>query len=117
MDSLTDSRYGVVLVTAPSRDEAGAIAQTLIQARRAACVSLFPIHSLYTWQGKLHQEDEWQLLIKCDLTKFQALETKVRQVHSYEVPEIIALPVIAGSQPYLNWLAAQVENDTEVEPG
>jgi periplasmic divalent cation tolerance protein len=107
MDKQIDSQYGVVLVTAPSKEEGCAIAQTLIQARLAACVSLFPIHSVYTWQGEVHQDDEWQLLIKCDLAKFQVLEAMVRQVHSYEVPEIIALPILAGSQPYLNWMKEQ----------
>ncbi|UBF29539.1 divalent-cation tolerance protein CutA [Kovacikia minuta CCNUW1] len=104
-------RYGVVMVTAVSRQEAETIARTLVQAHLAACVSLLPIHSIYTWQGEVHQEDEWQLLIKCDLTKFEAIEAKVRQVHSYEVPEIIALPILAGSKPYLDWISEQVQGN------
>jgi periplasmic divalent cation tolerance protein len=102
--------YGVVLVTASSQQEAEAIAISLVQSQLAACVSLLPIHSIYTWQGKLHQEQEWQLLIKTDLTQFPALATKIRELHSYEVPEIIALPIVAGSQPYLQWISEQVKD-------
>lgn len=111
MDSNSNpSGYGVVLVTAASRAEAEVIATSLVQSQLAACVSLLPIHSIYTWQGKLHQEQEWQLLIKTDLTQFQALATKIRELHSYEVPEIIALPLVAGSQPYLQWISEQVKD-------
>jgi periplasmic divalent cation tolerance protein len=102
--------YGVVLVTASSQQEAEAIATSLVQSQLAACVSLFPIHSVYMWQRELHQEQEWQLLIKTDLTQFQALATKVRELHSYEVPEIIALPIVAGSQFYLQWISEQVKD-------
>ncbi len=101
--------YGVVFVTTASRQEAEAIATSVVQSRLAACVSLVPIHSIYTWQGELHQEEEWQLLIKTDLAQFNTLETKIRELHSYQVPEIIALPVIAGSQPYLQWISEQVK--------
>lgn len=100
-------RYGVVLVTASSKTEAEAIARNLVEAKLAACVSLFPVQSVYTWQGTVHHDEEWQLMIKCALAKFDALEAKVREIHSYEVPEIIALPILAGSQPYLNWIGEQ----------
>jgi periplasmic divalent cation tolerance protein len=104
------NRYGVVLVTAGSKTEAEAIAHSLIQARLAACVSLMPIQSVYTWQDKVHQEEEWQLMIKTDLNQFADLEAKIREIHSYEVPEIIALPILAGSQPYLDWIAEQTQS-------
>ncbi len=109
MHSNSESNYGVVLVTAGSQQEASAIATSLVKSQLAACVSLMPIHSIYTWQGELHQEQEWQLLIKTDLSKFQTLEAKIRELHSYEVPEIIALPILAGSQAYLNWISEQVQ--------
>lgn len=110
MDSHSGStRYGVVLVTASSRTEAEAIATSLVQCQLAACVSLLPIHSIYTWQGELHQEQEWQLLIKTDLAQFDTLAAKIRELHSYEVPEIIALPIVCGSQPYLQWISEQVK--------
>ncbi len=103
--------YGVVLVTASSQQEAEAIATALVEAKMAACVALLPIHSIYTWQGELHKEQEWQLLIKTDLTQFSTLEAKIRELHSYEVPEIIALPILAGSQPYLQWISEQVQGE------
>jgi periplasmic divalent cation tolerance protein len=108
---MTATGYGVVLVTAPTRSQAEAIAETLIQAKLAACISLFPIHSIYTWQGTVNREDEWQLVIKSELSRFVALEAKIREIHPYEVPEIIALPIVAGSLPYLNWISAQVKED------
>jgi periplasmic divalent cation tolerance protein len=110
MDHLTGRQFGVVLVTASSREEAGAIAQALVTSHLAACVSLFPVHSIYTWQGEVHQDDEWQLVIKSDLAKFAAIEAKVREVHSYEVPEVIALPLVNGSTSYLQWIVEQVES-------
>jgi periplasmic divalent cation tolerance protein len=105
---MEESRYGVVMVTAASKAEAETIAHALVRSHLAACVSILPIQSIYTWQDDVHQEDEWQLLIKCDLAKFEAIEAKVQEIHSYEVPEIIAVPILAGSKPYLNWIAEQV---------
>lgn len=110
IDKNSDSNYGVVLVTAGSQQEAEAIATTVVKSQLAACVNIIPLRSIYTWQGELHQEQEWQLLIKTDLSQFQTLEAKIRELHSYEVPEIIALPIVAGSQPYLNWISASVPN-------
>lgn len=101
-------QFGVVLVTAGSRSEAEAIARLLVNERLAACVNLFPVYSVYTWQGAVQQEEEWQLVIKTDLAHFATLAAKVQQVHSYEVPEVIALPIGAGAPAYLNWLAQQV---------
>lgn len=109
MDKNSDSNYGVVLVTASSQEEAEAIAASLVKLHLAACVNLVPIQSIYTWQGELHKEQEWQLLIKTDLSKFPALEAKIRELHSYEVPEIVALPILIGSQPYLNWIFESVQ--------
>jgi len=69
--------------------EAEAIAKSLVENQLAACVSLSPIRSIYTWQGEIHSAAEWQLVIKTELAKFEDLKTKVRAMHSYEVPEII----------------------------
>ncbi|WP_347276440.1 divalent-cation tolerance protein CutA [Chroococcidiopsis sp [FACHB-1243]] len=85
------------------------MATSLVASKLAACVNIFPIQSVYTWQGKINQEQEWQLLINTDLAQFSNLEAKIRELHSYEVPEIIALPILAGSQPYLNWISASVK--------
>ncbi|HEY9763977.1 MAG TPA: divalent-cation tolerance protein CutA [Trichocoleus sp.] len=101
------SSYGVVLVTASSQEEALKLADHLVKDALAACVNLFPVQSVYTWQGELHHDTEWQLVIKTNLDCFAQLEARVRELHSYEVPEIIALPIVKGSEPYLSWLAEQ----------
>lgn len=103
-----EPQYGIVLVTAGSQEEAKTIARTLVETRLAACVSLLPIQSVYTWNGEIQSDDEWQLLIKTDLAKFSALEAQIKELHSYEVPEIVALPIVAGSTAYLNWIGEQM---------
>ncbi len=100
--------YSLVLVTTSSQLEAEKIAQTLVESKLAACVNILPIQSIYSWKGEIHNEPEFQLFIKTDLRHFETLVAKVRELHSYEVPEIIALPIVAGSQPYLNWIDEQV---------
>ncbi|MDV2995253.1 MAG: Divalent-cation tolerance protein CutA [Chroococcidiopsis sp. SAG 2025] len=106
---MNNTNYGVVLVTAGSQQEAEAIATSLVASKLAACVNILPIQSVYTWQGEINQEQEWQLLIKTDLAQFSNLEAKICELHSYEVPEIIALPILAGSQSYLDWISASVK--------
>ncbi|MEB3218576.1 MAG: divalent-cation tolerance protein CutA [Nostocales cyanobacterium 94392] len=107
MDNFTN--YGIVLVTTGSQQQAEKIANALVEAKLAACVSFTCINSIYTWQGKVNQDQEWQLLIKTDLSLFSTIEAKILELHSYEVPEIIALPIIKGHQPYLQWIAQQVD--------
>ncbi len=99
---------GVVLVTAASQQQAEEIAGVVVEAKLAACVNIFPIQSIYRWEGKLHNHQEWQLLMKTDLKVFPVLEAKIREIHSYQVPEIIALPITCGYEPYLQWIFAQV---------
>ena len=99
----------VVYVTAGSAEEAEQLAQTLVSEKLAACVSRIPsVRSVYRWQGAVEQSEEELLIIKTRKDLFGALEKRVRSLHSYSVPEIIALPVTAGSTPYLNWLRDQV---------
>jgi periplasmic divalent cation tolerance protein len=98
------SKHGVVLVTASSQNEAEKIASALVNDKLAACVNIFSVSSIYTWEGKVHNEPEWQLVIKTDLAFFSQLEAKIRELHSYTVPEIIALPIVQGSQSYLHWM-------------
>jgi len=104
-----ESQYGVVLVTASSQAEATTIAEALVGEKLAACVSVTPIQSTYTWQGEVHRDQEWQLMIKTDLAYFEAIAAKVQSLHSYEVPELIALPIVAGSSAYLRWIGEQVK--------
>lgn len=98
--------FGVVLVTTASEREAENLAIALLNERLAACVSIYPIRSIYRWQGQIENECEWQLVIKTDLKQFEQLSGKIQALHSYAVPEIIALPIVAGSQTYLDWLAS-----------
>ena len=100
----SDLQYCVVLVTAGSQEEAAAIASALVEAKLAACISTGQIRSTYLWQGEVCQDAEWQLTVKTTIERFSELEQKIRQLHSYEVPEIIALPIVAGSSDYLQWL-------------
>jgi len=96
-------------MTAANREEAGRIAEELVSARLAACVQILPeIQSVYRWQGKIERETEVLLLAKTARGKFDELDRKVRASHSYETPEIVALPVTAISEPYLEWLGATV---------
>ena len=95
----------VVLVTCGTEDEAVEIAHALVEERLAACVNLIsPVRSIYRWEGKIWDEKEWMLIIKTQKRRFEELEKKVKSLHSYSVPEIIALPIIEGSASYLNWL-------------
>ncbi|WP_013320905.1 divalent-cation tolerance protein CutA [Gloeothece verrucosa] len=105
-DSVTD--YGIVLVTTSSPEEAKVIASALVESQLAACVTVIPVQSIYRWQGEINEDQEWQLIIKTRLELFRALSDKVIELHSYEVPEIIALPIVAGSQAYLNWIGENV---------
>jgi periplasmic divalent cation tolerance protein len=109
-NSMEFNEYCLVWVSAGSEAEAIAIAQALVQEQLAACVSITPMTSVYSWQSQLCQTQEWQLLMKTRRTCFEALKQRVTQLHSYEVPEIIATPIEAGSQDYLNWIDANVHS-------
>src|SRR5438309_7316744 len=106
-DNRTDNaaRLLVVLMTAPDRDEAGRIAEMLVNSRLAACVQLLPeIQSVYRWKGEVEHSAETLLLAKTTSDKFDELDRAVREIHSYDTPEIVALPVSAASEPYLKWV-------------
>lgn len=106
---MAEAAYGIVLVTTPSKAEAEAIASVLLQEYLAACINIHPIHSLYRWEGKINSDSEYQMVIKTDLRLFPSLEAKIKSLHSHSVPEIIALPLVAGSSEYLNWIGDQVK--------
>ncbi len=95
----------VVLVTCGSEEEALKIANSLVETNLAACANLVaPIRSIYRWEGKIWDEKEWLLIIKTQRDRFEALEKKVKSLHSYSVPEIVSLSITEGSSAYLNWL-------------
>jgi len=95
----------VILCTCSSEAEAERLARLLVEDRLAACVNAIPrVRSTYRWQGAVETADEVLLVIKSSADLFPAVEEKLRAAHSYQVPEVLALPVAAGSAPYLEWL-------------
>jgi periplasmic divalent cation tolerance protein len=97
----------VVFMTAANGEEATRLAEMLVGAHLAACVQILPeMESVYRWQGKVERQPEILLLAKTTLGKFAELEREVRALHSYDTPEIIAIPIMAASTPYLQWLTA-----------
>jgi len=97
--------YAVVLVTTSNRKEAEKIAQRLLDERLIACANIIgPITSIFTWEGKTEKTEECLILLKTRLKLFEKLSEKVKALHSYKVPEIIALPIIKGLNSYLEWL-------------
>jgi periplasmic divalent cation tolerance protein len=100
----------VVLVTCGSKKEARKIAQALVQRRLAACVQEIgvPVRSMYRWKGRVESANEVLLLIKTSRKRFSAVSTLVEKLHSYDVPEIIALNIADGSREYLDWITSNV---------
>lgn len=95
----------VVYVTVPSRDDGERIAAALVGESLAACVNVLgPIRSIYRWQGEICRDDEHLLMIKTTRARYAALEARVLALHSYETPEVIALPVEQGAAAYLDWV-------------
>ena len=102
------NKYCVVLVTCGNAKEAKRIAQSLLREKLAACVNIIPrADSIFYWNNKMSQERETMLLIKTRANLFTKLSTTVRKTHSYQVPEIIALPIIRGEDQYLDWLGKE----------
>jgi periplasmic divalent cation tolerance protein len=98
-----------ITVAAANRDEAGRIAHALVERRLAGCVQVVgPISSTYRWEGAIEHAEEWLCLIKTSADQFAAVEAAMRELHSYECPEIIATPITAGSAAYLAWLGEQL---------
>ncbi|TAL23765.1 MAG: divalent-cation tolerance protein CutA [Nitrospirae bacterium] len=95
----------IVFITAPNEDEASKIARALVEARLAGCVNIIKdIRSIYIWQGKIEDEAEVLMVAKTRHNLFAGLCKRVKELHSYTVPEIIAMPVVEGSEDYLKWL-------------
>ncbi|HXG18870.1 MAG TPA: divalent-cation tolerance protein CutA [Methylomirabilota bacterium] len=102
----------VIFVTTGSEAEAETIAQALVESHLAACVNILsPIRSIYRWEGKIADDKEWLLLIKTHQDRFSAVEAQVKALHSYQTPEVIALPVVQGAEEYLQWLVAETASE------
>ena len=105
---MTDKR--IVLSTAGSEEEAQKIARHLVERQLAACVNIVPrIESIYRWQGHVESSREWLLLIKTTVEKFPSVRLAITELHSYELPECIALAIDDGSPAYLQWIEESVE--------
>ncbi len=101
--------YVQVLTTAGSEEEAERIGTALLEQRLAACVqTVGPIVSRYRWRDELEREREWQCLAKTEARRYDEVEAAIRAAHSYEEPEILAIPILAGSRGYLEWISANV---------
>jgi len=103
------SEFWVVLMTAGSQEEAGQIAQTLVAENLAGCVNIIPgVTSIYRWEGEVQRDQEWLLVAKSHRSLLAALVRRVQALHSYMMPEIIALPIVGGSEAYLRWLEQEI---------
>lgn len=103
----------VVFITAPNEDEAAGIAKALVKSKLAACVNIIKgVRSIYSWRGNLEDDSEVLMIVKTQKKLFSALSEKTKELHSYDLPEIIALPIADGSEDYLMWL----RESTEIKP-
>ena len=102
--------YLVVFITTSSYDEARKIASALVDQRKAACVNIVPkVNSLFRWKGKIEEAEESLMMVKTRAELFTDVVGLVKSIHSYEVPEIIALPIVEGNAEYLSWLEEETE--------
>ena len=104
--------YIQVVTTTEHREDAQRIARTLVEQRLAACVQVVgPISSTYRWHGTIETAEEWQCWAKSRRDLYDQIEQVIRQLHPYEVPEILAVPVLAGSAGYLAWLEGETKSE------
>ncbi|MBC8164640.1 MAG: divalent-cation tolerance protein CutA [Bryobacteraceae bacterium] len=111
---MTDSI--LVLCTCGSEEEAGKIARALVTNRLAACVNILaPVRSIYRWKGAIEEATEWQLFIKTRRELLERIGNRIRLLHSYDTPEMLAIPVVDGLADYLHWIASETggQEDTE----
>ena len=101
--------YCIVLTTTASEAQADAMARQIVEARLGACVQILPVRSIYLWKGALCAEPEWQLSIKTRQARFEALMQFITAHHAYETPEIVQIPVMAGSADYLRWVDEETQ--------
>lgn len=104
----------VVIVTASNQEDANKIAETVISSRHAACATTVPVvHSLYWWEGKMVRDQESMVIFKTTTDKYETLQETIKAVHSYKVPEIIAVPVSIGLPQYLEWVRTETTMNRE----
>jgi periplasmic divalent cation tolerance protein len=99
--------YIIIIVTTAGEEEAETIVQRLLEARLIACANIVgPVHSRFRWSGKIEKAEEYLIIMKSRKDLFEKLSETVKTLHSYEVPEILALPVVEGSKAYMDWLGS-----------
>lgn len=102
--------YTIVIMTTPNKKEAEKIVRILLREKLIACANIVgPVSSLFWWQEKIDEASEVLVFMKSHRSLFERISERVGEIHSYEVPEILALPIIAGSPPYLEWLSASLQ--------
>ena len=107
----TETTVRAVLTTAPNTEVGGAIARTLVEERLAACVNVIPgVRSIYRWEGEVQDDPEVVLIIKTRADRCEALAARIKDLHPYDLPEVLVLPAVGGSAPYLAWI------ETETKP-
>ncbi len=105
------TEFIVIFVTTSSEQEAERIADDLVQSRLVACANIVRgIRSIFRWKGAVQKEEESLLILKSRSERFRLIEERISALHSYETPEVISLPVLDGSSPYLQWIRAETEN-------
>ena len=109
---MTETDYVIVMTTLPADADVSTFATTLVEGRLAACVNLLPgMESVFRWEGKIEQERERQLVIKTTRARLPALWDRVREMHPYDVPEFIVVPIVDGNDAYLRWLGESTRPD------
>lgn len=110
---MTGPEHLVVLITTPSVEVGAMLAHNLVSSGLAACCNIVPqVRSIYLWEGVVRDEPEALLLVKTRVDRYEALEERVRSLHPYSVPEVLALPVVRGHKVYLNWVSHAVDRIT-----
>ena len=103
------SQHLLVLTTIGSEEDAARLGRSLVEGRLVACVNMVgPVRSVFLWKGKVEEESERLLLMKTRADRYAALETAIQELHPYDVPEVIAIPIDRGSQAYLSWVDENV---------
>lgn len=108
---MSQKSFCMILTTVGSQDEADNLAALLVREKLAACVQITAITSTYTWQGALHRDPEWLLLIKTKTDLYGQVEDALSTHHSYDTPEIVQVPIMQGSQAYLAWIDKNTKGD------
>jgi periplasmic divalent cation tolerance protein len=106
---MTTPEYAVVTTTTDEEEKARSLASEVINGRLAACAQVYPISSVYRWEGKVEQEREWRIDFKTRGNLVERLAERIGELHDYNTPEIIAVPVHSGSAAYLSWVTAETQ--------